>query len=247
MALVESIGGWRRFWWTLWLVWIAMIAAPFMLHSVALGARGLGQDLTGLSRLYHPGDRVATLAIFAHMVAGGAITLLAPLQLIPVLRWRWPGLHRALGRLIVVAGLVAGLGGLIYIARQGTIGGPLMSVGFALYGALLLLAAGQALRHARARRFDRHQEWALRLFVLAMGSWIYRVHYGIWAALTGGAGSTPAFDGPFDQVQVFAFYLPYLALLEVLIRRRRAQGAGWAARKGSRAASVSVGEASTKK
>lgn len=41
-----------------------------------------------------------------------------------------------------------------------------MNIGFDLYGVLLIVAAGNAWRHARARRFDLHRAWAIRPFTL---------------------------------------------------------------------------------
>jgi len=171
------------------------------------------------SRLIHS-DLLTDGAIYGHMFVGGVLTLLAPLQLIPQIRARVPRLHHVIGYVVAPLALLTSLGGLIYIAAHGTIGGPLMSVGFALYGLLLGLAAVQTVRFAR-RRDPQHQIWALRLIILALASWIYRIHYGIWYAATGGAASTPEFTGLFDQVQTFAFYLPYLILLEIWWRRRQ--------------------------
>ncbi|MEI9977119.1 MAG: hypothetical protein WDO73_36755 [Ignavibacteriota bacterium] len=51
----------------------------------------------------------------------------------------------------------AGLGGLGFIAMKGTIGGGAMTVGFALYGALMVLAAVQTYRYARSRQLDAHR------------------------------------------------------------------------------------------
>jgi hypothetical protein len=99
-----------------------------------------------------------------------------------------------------------------------------MDIGFALYGLLLLLAALQTIRHARARRFALHQTWALRLFWLALASWLYRVHYGLWYLATDGLWSNPQFTGGFDLVQNFAFYLPYLLGVEVYLKRRSNPG-----------------------
>ena len=76
------------------------------------------------------------------------------------------------------------------------------------------------MRAARAGDVTRHRAWALRLFVLIIGSLIFRLHYALWFLLTDGLWSTPQLDGPFDQVQYVAFYLPYLAALELWLRRR---------------------------
>ena len=93
-----------------------------------------------------------------------------------------------------------------------------MDAGFALYGVLMILCAIQTIRHARART-SLHQIWASRLVILALASWLYRVHYGLWEITTGGIASNEAFTGVFDRIQVFAFYLPYLALYELWRRR----------------------------
>ena len=125
------------------------------------------------------------------------------------------------GAILLVAGaLLTGAAGCAFILTRGTIGGRWMDAGFLLYGALMMLAAVQAWRFARAGRFVPHRAWALRLFVLVLGSWLYRVHYGLWYLATDGLASNPEFTGTFDSVQNFAFYLPYLVLLEIWLRTR---------------------------
>lgn len=155
------------------------------------------------------------------MLLGGMVMMLASLQLVTRLRIRYPRVHRVSGRLIIIASTFIALGGLAYIALRGTVAGPLMDLGFTLYDPLMLGAAGQTIRHARADTFQQHGEWALRLFVLVIGSLIFRLHYVIWYILTDGLWSNEALKGPFDQVQYFAFYLPYLIGLELWIRRQR--------------------------
>ena len=93
-----------------------------------------------------------------------------------------------------------------------------MDAGFGLYGVLMAATAVQTVRHARAGRLRRHRVWGLRLFALAVGSWLYRMEYGFWVLLFDGAGHTDTFTGPFDQVMAFFFYLPNLAVVEALVR-----------------------------
>lgn len=95
-----------------------------------------------------------------------------------------------------------------------------MNAAFALYGVFLLIAAFQTIRFARARNFPRHNRWAMRFFFLIIGSWIYRVHYGLWFAIIGQTGHTSTFDGGFDQLQNWIFFIPYLLILEVYFTRR---------------------------
>lgn len=196
----------------------------FVAHSTGRGLALWEAEERLTSRLLHPGAALANSAIYGHMLLGGLITGLAPLQLIPGLRRRWPRVHHVLGYAVAGMAAATALGGLVYIAAQGTIGGRAMSLGFALYGGLMLLAAVMTLHRARARD-PRHRDWAARLVVLILGSYLYRVHYGLNYALLGGWETTPEFTGTFDLIQNWAFYLPYLAALELWLRAARLPGA----------------------
>jgi hypothetical protein len=132
-----------------------------------------------LAGLYQPGARAATAGIGLHFAAGGGILVLGCIQLMGGVRRRWPAVHRWTGRVYVTAAFLAGVGGLTFILTNGTIGGTVMDVGFGSYGVLMVIAAVQALRHARARRMELHRAWALRLFALAIGSWLYRMDYAV--------------------------------------------------------------------
>jgi hypothetical protein len=206
-------------------VWIS--ATLFGLYIVAfyVGALADGQvarwnqNLPGLYEPYSPG---ATSALGLHFLAGGVILILGCIQLIAGVRARWPALHRWLGRIYVSAALLAGIGGLTFILARGTIGGSIMDVGFGLYGALMVVAGVQTFRYARARSLELHRAWAMRLFALAIGSWLYRMDYGFWLLLGGGRGHTHNFDGPFDHVMAFFFYLPNLLIVEAFIRAKSA-------------------------
>lgn len=198
---------------------LALATLDFAHHAVTRGVSLTDVLETATSRLYIPRATGSNLAIYGHVALGGLITVLAPLQLIPQIRRRTPRLHHAIGYMVGTLALLTALGGLVYILRNGTIGGPLMNLGFAVYGLLMIWAAQKTLRYARARD-PRHRDWALRLIVLVLGSWLYRVHYALWYVTTGGLASTPQFTGLFDQVQNFAFYLLYLLILELWLRRR---------------------------
>ena len=205
-------------------VWTSMTL--FGLYILAFYAGAVAEhDLASwndvLPGLHQPATPAATVAIGLHFAAGGLILVLGCVQLVGRLRRHHPALHRVLGRVYVSAALLAGLGGLGSIAVKGTVGGAVMDVGFALYGLLTVTAAVQTYRCARARRTEAHRAWALRLFVLALGSWLYRMDYGFWFLLSGGLGHTDDFHGPFDRLMAFAFYLPNLLVVELYLRLRR--------------------------
>ena len=201
--------------------WVS--GAIFGAYIVAFYGGTLGSIETWnatLPKLYERHTPAATLAIGVHFATGGILLLLGPLQLVARVRNAAPAVHRWIGRLYVAAAILVGLGGLGFIAAKGTIGGRPMDIGFGLYGVLVVLAAVQTFRFARIRDLEPHRAWAIRLYALAIGSWLYRMDYGFWALFAKLAGHTPTFDGPFDVVMAFFFYLPNLVVAELVIRAR---------------------------
>lgn len=199
---------------------LALNTGWFVVYSVDLGLRGLSlQSAHQASRVFTEAGPVAVILLALHMIAGGLLSFAAPLQALPILRTRWRAAHRKLGYTLFALATLTGLGGLGYIGLEGTVGGPWMSVWFAIYGTLLVIAGANTVYHALARDMRRHFDWATRFVILAVGSWIYRMHYGLWDIATGGLATNAAFTGLFDRVQVVAFFVPYLLIAEVFLRR----------------------------
>jgi hypothetical protein len=198
-------------------------AGLFALYILAryIGAIGDGRLVAwnrDLPRLYEPHMPLATTGMGIHFLGGAILLLLGPLQFVQVIRDRAPAAHRWIGRLYATAALLAGIGGLAFIALKGTIGGMPMNVGFAIYGALTVLAAVMTPIYAWRRQYVAHRAWAIRLFALVIGSWLFRMDYGLWSPLTHRLGHTDSFDGPFDVLMDFFFFVPNLIVAEIIIR-----------------------------
>ena len=214
----------RRAFPTVFLLVLALNTGWFVLYSGDLGLRGLvSRAPAEVSRVFRDDGSLANAGIALHMIAGAVLTLGAPLQALPIVRRRWPGLHRRFGYVLVVVAVATALGGLAYIALNGTIGGWWMSLWFSIYGVAMIWTAVNTVYYAIAKDRRRHFAWAVRLVVLAVGSWIYRMHYAIWYAATGGVSSNGEFTGLFDQIQVVAFFVPYLLIAEIVLRWRDAR------------------------
>ncbi len=196
-------------------LWVAYIVIYY--GGMALRGEWESWNLV-LHNLHRPGELPANLGIGLHLAAGAIITLVGPLQLLPGLRARAPAVHRVLGRIYIGSALIAGLGGTLFILLRGTLGGPVMSAGFGIYGVLTFGAALLALQHARRREIEAHRRWALRLFALGLSSWLYRLEYSLWALFMDMSAHTQNFDGPLDLVMDFFFYVPTLAVTEVVLR-----------------------------
>jgi len=194
-----------------------LMAAPFLVHAVELVTAALGGEATKKPYLFIAGGTLGNTAMVVHIAVGVALTALVPLQLVGVIRWRLTAFHRVTGVILIGLALLASIGGLTFIAIRGTIGGPVMSFGFSLYGVCVMTAAVRTFQTALKNDRIRHGQWALRFFWLAIGSWLYRLHYVLWYLVTGGAWSRPDFSGAFDKLQNFAFFLPYLAIVQIWI------------------------------
>ncbi|MGR3810096.1 DUF2306 domain-containing protein [Jiulongibacter sp. NS-SX5] len=173
-----------------------------------------------LPGLYDQTTPQATQGIGLHFAAGGLILVLGSIQFIQKLRENWPLIHRWVGRVYVFACILAALGGLIFILQKGTLGGLIMDIGFAGYGILMFWFGLETYRYARKGNFEKHRAWAIRLYAMAIASWLYRMDYGFWHAATDLAGHGDNFSGPFDYFMDFFFYLPNLIVAEMVIRRK---------------------------
>ncbi|WP_304235082.1 DUF2306 domain-containing protein [Jiulongibacter sediminis] len=204
-------------------VWIS--SGLFGLYILGYYFKALLQGHTAqwneiLPGLYDQNTRQATDGIGLHFAAGGLILVLGSIQFIHKIRLKWPQVHRWIGRIYVLACVLAAIGGLVFIFQKGTIGGWIMDIGIAGYGILMLIAGVETFRNAYSGNFELHRAWAIRLYALAIGSWLYRMDYGFWHAATDLAGHGDNFSGPFDYFMDFFFYLPNLVVAELIIQRK---------------------------
>ncbi|MES5813840.1 DUF2306 domain-containing protein [Pseudoxanthomonas sp. Soil82] len=163
-------------------------------------------------------DRVANLGIGLHFAMGAILVLAWPILFSTRIRTGHRLVHRWTGRVYVSAGFLAGAGGMAFIATHGAYA-PAASVAFAIWGAVLMLSAVMAYLHARARRYDLHRAWAIRLFAMVLGSWVFDLEIRAWNDLTGGLGVGKGHTfGPFDYAILYLFFVPNLLVAEFFIR-----------------------------
>ena len=190
------------------------------------------EGLEGMSGLhlpagFRPGDTFGNLASASHVILAAVVIGGGPLQLIPMIRRRFPRFHRWLGRSYLLAAVLSALGGLVMVWTRGTVGNTVSHLAISGDALLILLCAGFALRHALARQIAAHRRWAMRLFLVASAVWFFRVGLMAWLATTGGIGiEFETFTGPFLYFLGFAQYLLPLAMLEWYFRCSTAASEG---------------------
>jgi hypothetical protein len=141
------------------------------LLPLVFGALRLTQ-LAGGPAIMPPNARVAAAPLVLHIVGGSVLAVLGAFQFAAGFRRRHPRWHRLAGRLVVVAGLLAGLSGvwmtLFYPAQPGT--GTLLYVLRLVVGSAMV--ASIVLGFAAIRRGDvaRHRAWITRGYAIGLGA-----------------------------------------------------------------------------
>jgi uncharacterized membrane protein len=157
--------------------------------------------------------------LILHVVGGVTALLVGPLQFVRAIRARWPGLHRATGRIYVLACAIGAPAG--FLLALGTTAGPVASVGFAIPAMLWPLFTWLGYRAAVERRFGDHREWMLRSYALTATAITLRLMLPAAAFL--GLEFVPAY-----RVIAWLAWTTNLALFEYHIRRGRAATATYA-------------------
>lgn len=177
------------------------------------------QDLLSGARTLAASDWIASIGIGMHYFMGAVLVLAWPILFSARIRSRHRRVHRWTGRVYVSAGLLAGVGGLTFILAHHNGGAP--HIAFALWGSVMMLSSVMAYLHARAQRFDLHRAWAIRLFAMVLGSWIFDLEYRAWEDLAGGVGmGTGDQPGLFDYAINYLFFVPNLLVAEFFIRNQ---------------------------
>lgn len=201
-------------------VLFAISVAVFYGHATL---RGHGEAFNrSMTHGYVAGDAVGNAVVGIHLAVAVVVMLGGLLQFVPVVRRRFPRVHRWNGRVYLTTAVVASVAGLVMVWTRGTAGDLSQRLGITLDAALILGCAAMALHRARTRDFAAHRRWALRLFMVVSAVWFFRVGVAFWIGVNGGpVGFDPStFEGPFLTFMAFAQTLVPLALLELYLRAK---------------------------
>ena len=168
---------------------------------------------------YVKGDWAGNLVVGLHVLLAAILVFGGPLQLLPFLRRSVPRIHRWLGRVYVTTAVIVAAGGFAMVWTRGAVGDQIQHVSISIQTGYIIFFALLAWRYARARQFEEHRKWAMRLFMVVSGVWFFRIGLMCWLVMNGGpAGFDPrTFSGPFlSALAVFVYALPVpLLVLEL--------------------------------
>jgi len=103
-----------------------------------------------------------------HILPGGLFLVLAPLQFMRSIREKHVTVHRWMGRMLVVCGLIIGASALVMSFRM-NIGGPNETAATTLFAIVFLICLIKAFVHIRRKEVTRHREWMIRAYGVGLG------------------------------------------------------------------------------
>jgi uncharacterized membrane protein len=104
----------------------------------------------------------------AHILPGALFLGLTPLQFVAGIRAKHLQVHRWLGRVLMVAGLIIGITALIMSYKM-NIGGPNETAATTLYAIVFLICLMNAYRYIKRKDVTRHREWMIRAYAVGLG------------------------------------------------------------------------------
>jgi uncharacterized membrane protein len=193
---------------TVFRVMLTLLAAAISAYA--------GAYLVFHERMFPPPLRQSFLdrpwGIYPHALFGAVALILGSIQFFRRILVRWPGVHRVIGTIYVVAALLTGLAGL-YMSRF-AFGGVGTRMGFATLAVVLLVTTSLAYAKIRKGNIVEHREWMLRSYALIFAAVTLRIELPLLQS------ALHAFP-PAYAVVAWLCWVPNLLTAEVLILSTR--------------------------
>lgn len=164
------------------------------------------------------GELGLVVALVAHIIGAALYAILGAFQFSATIRRRWPKWHRISGRTALIGGLVVGLSALwlTVLYATMTLVGMLLVCFRIVFASGLLASIVLGFAAIRRHEFQRHREWMMRAYALALGAGTQMIVLSLAEMIMGGP--------PTDLARTLLMGLAWsinLAVAETLIRRSR--------------------------
>jgi len=164
---------------------VLLSLVPVIAGASRLTELTLGAEITEANaRFFH-----SPVPVIAHIIGATVYCLLGAFQFLPRLRRGRPSWHRIAGRIVVPAGLIAGLSGMwmaVFYTRP-----ELDMVVRLFFGGLMILSILLGLRAVLKRDFSSHRAWMIRGYAVGIGAGTQVFTVIPWILATGGATPSP--------------------------------------------------------
>ena len=214
---------------TIWFI-LAVIGQWIFAFYVVLfyGKTTLKGDFAAWNKVlphgYVPGETVGNIVVGSHLLFAVIMLVGAPLQMMPQIRTRFRKFHYWNGRVYFATAFILSFGGLYMVWTRGVIGGWVANISMTINAGLIILCTLMAWKYAVSRKIKLHQQWAIRLFLVASGVWFFRIGLMAWLIANGSpVGFNPkTLQGPFITVlYLVQNFLPLLIYQLYLYTKRQ--------------------------
>jgi len=217
-------------------LWFVIAVLGQWLFAIYVGAFYGGAAIQGdfmkwnrvLPHGYAEGETMGNLASAIHVFLAVAILVGGPLQFIPFIRKRFRKFHRINGRVYISLVTLVSLSGVYMVWSKGTISGLIGDISINLNALLIFIFSILTVQRAISKKFEAHNQWAFRLFLVANGVWFFRIGLMFWLMIMGGpVGFDPStFQGPFLIFLGFGQYVLPLLVYQCYLKSKKAKSMG---------------------
>ncbi|MFI6537024.1 DUF2306 domain-containing protein [Nonomuraea sp. NPDC050547] len=190
---------------------LALSAVPIVAGAIRMTELSVGAAITPDNARFF----AAPLPVSLHIAGATVYTVVGAFQFAPGLRRDRPGWHRAAGRILVPAGLVAALAGMwmTLFSPLPETDGTLLGVFRVIFGTAMAASLALGLLAILRRDIAAHRAWMMRAYAIALGAGTQAFTLLPWFLVAGTPGQLP------KALLMAAGWLINLAVAEWIIRR----------------------------
>ncbi len=210
------------------------LSIPFVVHSTVAGADFIADGQASHPVFGQEGNLTAFYLMAWHMVFGAMMNFIAPYQVYLGLTHKKKTWHKYIGMSTIAIAFFGAMVGSLYFSLYYDINiqnasvapyrgiPPFVFQPGTIYGVVMFYVIYKVVQSLVLRDFKTHKEWAIRLFILAIGSWLNRVEVGLWAT-AGLAIGSDALPEPIVMrtINGWGFYIIPMVIYEVYLRLGR--------------------------
>lgn len=188
---------------------VLLSLVPVVAGAMRLTELTVGAEITASNARFF----TSPVPVIAHIISATVFCLLGAFQFVPRLRRGRPSWHRVAGRIVVPAGLIAGLSGMwmaVFYTRP-----ELDMVVRLVFGTVMVASILLAVRAVVRRDFASHRAWMIRGYAVGIGAGTQVFTTLPWVIANGGASPEPTAA----VALLAAGWIINLAVAEVAIRR----------------------------
>ncbi|GAA4049602.1 DUF2306 domain-containing protein [Nonomuraea soli] len=190
---------------------LALSAVPIVAGGIRMTELSVGAAITPDNARFF----ASPLPVSLHIAGATVYTVVGAFQFAPALRRSRAGWHRAAGRVLVPAGLIAALAGMwmTLFSSLPEADGTLLGVFRVIFGTAMAASLVLGLLAIRRRDIAAHRAWMMRAYAIGLGAGTQAFTLLPWFVLVGTPGQLP------KALLSAAGWLINLAVAEWVIRR----------------------------